>query len=262
MTTLEERVALMPRLVPFRLALISVVACLFLFSAATALAGGPAVSLRVVGAHGKVLSERGVRASATWLKTSRKATCLGAGTGGSGKSVKVKGGTALGALARASKRDRALRPLVTTDHFRPEFGLGLCGVARSRSNSRLSWYLKVNHVDPQLGGEQARVKAGDEVLWALVPYPYPEELMLRTPGTVKVGKPFAVTVTGYDDAGKRHLIKGATVTGASEPTGANGKTTITVNAVRPLVLRARRGADIPSRPASVCVRGTGVTACS
>jgi len=122
--------------------------------------------------------------------------------------------------------------------------------------------LGVGIFDPQLGGEQARVKAGDEVLWALVPYPYPEELMLRTPGTVKVGKPFAVTVTGYDDAGKRHLIKGATVTGASEPTGANGKTTITVNAVRPLILRARRGADIPSRPASVCVRGTGVTACS
>lgn len=252
----------MPRLVPFRLALASAFACLFLFSAATALAKGPLVGLRVVGANGKVLSERSVGASATWLKTSPKATCLGAGTGGSGKSVKVKGGTALGALARASKRTRALRPLLTTDHFRPEFGLGLCGVGKSRSSSTLSWYLKVNHVNPQVGGEQARVKTGDEVLWALAPYPYPEELALRAPGTVKVGKPFTVTVTGYDDTGKRHPVEGATVTGASEPTGPSGKTTITASAVKPLVLRARRGVDIPSRPASVCVSGSGVTACS
>ena len=54
MTTLEERVAPMPRLVPFRLALASAFACLFLFSATTALAKGPLVGLRVVGANGKV----------------------------------------------------------------------------------------------------------------------------------------------------------------------------------------------------------------
>ncbi len=252
----------MPRIVSFRLAFVFAFACLFLFSTAAALARGPIVGLRVIGGHGKVLSERSVSASATWLKTSPKATCLGAGTGGSGASVKVKGGTALGALARASKRASALRPLLTTDHFRPEFGLGLCGVGKARATSTLSWYLKVNHIDPQVGGEQARVKAGDEVLWALVPYPYPEELVLRAPSTVKVGKPFTVAVTAFDDAGKHHPAQGVTVTGASEPTGPNGKTTVTVSTVNPLVLRARRGADIPSRPVPVCVSGSGVTACS
>jgi hypothetical protein len=252
----------MPRLVSIRLALACALACLFVLSTAAATAKGPVVSLRVIGVHGKVLVERGVGAAATKVKTSPKANCLGAGTGGSGQTVKVKGGTALGALARASKSTRSLRPLLMTDHFRPEFGLGLCGVGKSRSTGTLSWYLKVNHKDPQLGGEQATVKAGDEVLWALAPYPYPEELVLRAPGTVKAGKPFTVTVIAYDDAGKHHPAEGATVTGASEPTGPNGKTTITVSAVKPLVLRARRGADIPSPSASVCVSGSGVTACS
>ena len=252
----------MPRIVSIRLALACALALLFTLATAAALAKGPVVSLRVIGAHGKVLAERSVSASATSLKTSPKATCLGAGTGGSGDSVKVKGGTALGALARASKRTPTLRPLLTTDHFRSEFGLGLCGVGKARASSTLSWYLKVNHVDPQVGGEQARVKAGDEVLWALVSYPYPEELVLRAPRTVKAGKPFTVTVTAYDDAGKHHPLEGATVTGGSDPTGPNGKTTLTVSAVKPLILRARHGADIPSRPVSVCVSGSGATACS
>jgi hypothetical protein len=252
----------MPRLVSFRLALACALALLLALSTAAATAKGPTVSLRVIGAHGKVLAERSVGAAATKVKTSPKANCLGAGTGGSGQTVKVKAKTALAALARASKRARALRPLLITDHFRPEFGLGLCGVGKSRSTSTLSWYLKVNHKDPQVGGEQATVEAGDEVLWALAPYPYPEELVLRAPSTVKVGKPFQVTVTAYDDSGKHKPAEGVTVTGASEPTGQNGKTTVTVNAARALVLRARRGADIPSRAVTVCVEGAGVTACS
>lgn len=252
----------MPRLVSTRLALACSLALLFVLVPAAATAKGPAVGLRVVGAGGKILAERGVGATATKVKTSPKANCLGAGTGGSGQTVKVKGGTALAALARASTRARTLRPLLTTDHFRSEFGLGLCGVGKSRSSATLSWYLKVNHVDPQLGGEQARVKVGDEVLWALVQYPYPEELVLRAPSQVKVGKPFTVTVTAYDDAGKHKPAEGVTVTGASEPTGPNGKTTLTASAVKPLVLRARRGADIPSQPVSVCVLGAGVSACS
>jgi len=245
----------MPRIVSIRLALACALALLFTLSTAAALAKGPVVGLRVVGAHGKVLAERSVSASATWLKTSPKATCLGAGTGGSGDSVKVKGGTALGALARASKRTPTLRPLLTTDHFRSEFGLGLCGVGKARSSSTLSWYLKVNHVDPQVGGEQARVKAGDEVLWALVSYPYPEELVLRAPSAVRAGKPFQVTVLAFDDAGKHKPAEGVSIAGASGPTGTNGKATVTLS--RAANLRARRGSDIPSAPVAVCVKGGG-----
>lgn len=259
MTTLEERVARMPRLVSIRLALACALACLFALSTAAAIAKGPVVSLRVIGAGGKVLAERSVTTATTSLKTSPKATCLGAGTGGSGKFVKVRGNTALGVLAKAAKTTGPLRPLLTTDHFRAEFGLGLCGVGKSKSSSKRSWYLKVNHKDPQRGGEQVKVHAGDEVLWALAPYPYPEELVLSAPPTVKAGEPFTVTVTAYDDAGKHKPAAGVTVTGASGPTGADGAATVVMNAAG--TLQATDGKDIPSSRVAVCVEGAGATAC-
>lgn len=249
----------MPRLVSFRLALAFALALLLALSTAAATARGPVVSLRVVGAHGKVLAERSVGAAATKVKTSPKANCLGAGTGGSGDSVKVKGTTALGVLARASKAVQALRPLLVTDHFRSEFGLGLCGVGRSRATATRSWYLKVNHEDPQRGGEQVTVKGGDEVLWALAPYPYPEELVLSAPRKVKAGHPFEVKVLAYDDAGKRKPAAGVTVKGAGGPTGSDGTATVTLS--RPERLQARNGKDIPSAYVAVCVLSGGSSRC-
>jgi hypothetical protein len=249
----------MPRIVSFRLALACSLALLSVLSMGTASAKGPLVDLRVVGAHGKVLAERPVSPSTTSLRTSPKATCLGAGTGGSGKSVKVKGNTALGVLARASKSVTALRPLLTTDHFRAEFGLGLCGVGRSRATATRSWYLKVNHKDPQRGGEQVTVQAGDEVLWALAPFPYPEELVLSAPRKVKAGRPFEVKVSAFDDAGKRKPAAGVKVTGASGPTGADGTATVTLD--RPERLQAKNGKDIPSGYVGVCVLDGGASRC-
>lgn len=240
----------MPRLVSIRLALACALVLLFALSTASATAKGPVVSLRVVGAGGKVLAERSLTTATTSLKTSPKATCLGAGTGGSGKFVKVRGNTALGVLAKAAKTTGPLRPLLTTDHYRAEFGLGLCGVGKSRSSSKRSWYLKVNHKDPQRGGEQVKVHAGDEVLWALEPYPYPEELVLSAPVTAKAGQAFTVTVTAYDDAGKHKPAAGVTVTGATAPTGADGTTTVVLS--QPAVLQATRGSDIPSNRVTVC----------
>jgi hypothetical protein len=240
----------MPRLVSTRLALVCALGLMFVVPTA-AVAKGPAVKLRVVGAAGKVLAQRTVFAGAVSLKTSPKATCLGAGTGGSGRNVTVKGNTALGVLAKASKAVQALRPLLTTDHFRSEFGLGLCGVGRSRSSSKRSWYLKVNHKDPQRGGEQVKVRGGDEVLWALEPYPYPEELVLSAPEAAEAGQPFTVKVTAYDDAGKHKPAVGVSVTGASEPTGPDGTAIVALS--RPAVLQATAGGAIPSNRVSVCV---------
>lgn len=249
----------MPRLVSFRLALVCALALLFVVPAAVATGKGPAVKLRVVGAAGKVLAQRTVFTGAVSLKTSSKATCLGAGTGGSGDMVKVKGNTALGVLAKASKSVQALRPLQTTDHFRAEFGLGLCGIGRSRSSETRSWYLKVNHKDPQVGGEQATVKAGDEVLWALAPFPYPEELVLNAPRKVKAGRAFEVKVFAYDDSGKRKPAAGVTVKGASGPTGSDGIATVTLS--RPERLQAKDGKDIPSGYVAVCVLSGGAPRC-
>jgi hypothetical protein len=244
----------MPRLVPFRLAAACALALLLLLStAALAAAKAPRVDLRVLGSGGKALTEQFVGAKTTSIKTSPKATCLGKGTGGSGKSVKVKGPTALGVLGEASKLTPSLRPLLVTDHFLSEFGLGLCGIGKSKTTKTLSWYLKVNHKNPNRGGELVKLKAGDEVLWALEPYPYPDELALIAPHDAEAGKPFTVSVFSYDEKGKKTPAAGVRVTGAGAPTGADGTATVTLSA--PSLLIATDGKDIPSNQVAVCLSG-------
>lgn len=251
----------MPRLIPFRLALVCLLAVLSVLAIVAATAAAVAVApmrvpveLRVVGAGGKVLTEQELTTEKTVaLPTSPKATCLGAGTGGSGKPAKVVGATPLGVLGQAAKSTAALRPLLVTDHF--SFGLGLCGVGGSvgSSKSGLSWFLKVNHVDPQTGGDSVGVRRGDEVLWALAPYPYPSELVLQAPSKARAGEPFNVRVFSYADDGTRSPAKGARVTGAAQPTAADGTATVVLS--KPKRLIARGSGAIPSNRTPVCVNG-------
>lgn len=255
MTTLEERVAHMPRLVPTRLLIVcALVALIVLSSAAMAPAKkGPVANLRVVAA-GKTLAEESLALGPVSIKASPKATCFGAGTGGSGKNVAVKSPTALSMLVQASKSIPALRPIQLTDAF--SFGLGLCNVGGARATKKLSWYLKVNHVNPEIGGDSVKVHAGDEVLWALAPYPYPDELSLVAPRVVTAGEPFEVQVFAYNQKGKKKPAVGASVTGASAPTGSDGRTTVTLEKTQ--TLSAHLGKDIPSNGAFVCAGGSGV----
>jgi hypothetical protein len=214
--------------------------------------------LRVVGKGGRVLAEKTLRTGTISLKTSPRAECFGPGTGGSGGSVTIRGATALGLLGQAARSTASLRPLLLTDAF--DFGLGICGVGSSRVSGKASWYLKVNHRAAQVGGEVYKLRSGDEVLWDLAPsFPYPDELDLRAPRTAAAGVPFEVRVFAYDEKGKRTPVAGASVSGASAPTGADGTTMVTLS--RPAALRARHGKDIPSPAHRVCVgncsRGAG-----
>jgi hypothetical protein len=247
----------MPRIIPFRLAAVCVLALsLTLAFAAGASAKGFMADLRVVGAGGKVLAEKTVPSANVSVKTSPKATCFGSGTGGSGDNVQLKGNTAMGLLASGAKMIAALRPLLISDHF--DFGLALCGIGGSVAKGSSSWYLKINHESLEVGGEVAKIKPGDEVLWALVKteapdFAYPDELGLVAPDAVKAGTPFTVRVFAYDGKGKRTPQKGATVTGADQPTGADGRTTVTLTKPRRLIARA--AGEIPSAREAVCVGG-------
>ena len=247
----------MPRLASSRLvAACALALALSVSFAAGAAAKGVSADLRVVGKGGKILSEQTLSTGTTSIKTSPKANCFGAGTGGSGKSVTIKGATALGLLGKAAKSTAALRPLLITDAF--DFGLGICGVGGSIASNAASWYLKVNHKNPELGGEMVKVRPGDEVLWALAGFPYPKELSLSAPAQVEAGQPFGVTVFAYDDKGKRKPASGVTVTGASGPTDASGRATVTVGGSVPSVaaLTAKRGKDISdSEFVTLCVGG-------
>jgi len=239
----------MPRLVPIRLAAACALALLlFVSTAAVAAAKKVEADLRVV-AKGKVLAEETLKTGTTSIPTSKKADCFGKGTGGSGRAAKIAGPTALGLLGQAATSTKSLRPLLITDAF--DFGLGICGVGAYSATSKESWYLKVNHKNPELSGELVKLKPGDDVLWALAKYPYPKELALEGPAEATPGVPFEVRVLSYDDKGKRKPVKGALVTGGAGPTDAQGKTTVTVTG--PTVVRATHAKDIPSNGVGVCV---------
>jgi hypothetical protein len=245
----------MPRLVSFRLAAACALALISLFSlAAVAAAKGPIADLRIVGKNGKTLAEDsfGVGGQVS-VRPSPKATCFGPGTGGSGKKMTLKGGTALGMLARAAQFTAALKPLLITDHFVDEFGLGICSIGGSTATSKSSWYLKLNHKAQSVGGERVRLHAGDDVLWGYGAYPYPNELSLSAPADVQANVPFTVTVVSYDEKGKKSAAAGANVSGASAPTDSAGHATVTLAAPSSLV--AKHGKDTPSPPALVCVDG-------
>jgi hypothetical protein len=239
----------MPRIVPIRLAAACALA-LLLFVSTTAIASAKKVEadLRVV-AKGKVIAEDTLRTGTTSIPTSKKADCFGKGTGGSGKAARIAGPTALGLLGQAAAATKSLKPLLITDAF--DFGLGICGVGGYSATAKESWYLKVNHRNPELSGELVKLKPGDEVLWALAKYPYPKELALEGPSEATAGVPFEVRVLSYDDRGKRKPLKGALVTGGAGPTDAQGKTTVTV--AGPSVIRATHAKDIPSNGVGVCI---------
>jgi hypothetical protein len=241
----------MPRITSFRLAAACTLALsMTLAFAAGASAAGFKAELRVVGAGGKVLAEKPVATATTKVKTSPKAECFGKGSGGSGGPVTIKGNTAMGLLAAASKTTSALSPLLISDHF--DFGLALCGIGSSVAKGKASWYLKINHKSLSVGGDAAVIHPGDEVLWDLAPsFPYPDELVLEGPDTAQAGKPFKVRVFSYDEKGKSKPAAGVKVTGASAPTGADGRTMVTLT--KPARLIARAAGEIPSAREPVCI---------
>src|SRR5690606_32853022 len=110
-TTLEERVASMPRIVVPKLAAVCALALVLSLSlAAAAIGKGVSASLRVVGKGGKTLTEQTLRTDTIAIKSSPKANCFGSENAGSGKSVTVKGPTAMGLLAQAAEKTASLRP--------------------------------------------------------------------------------------------------------------------------------------------------------
>ncbi|HYJ21821.1 MAG TPA: hypothetical protein VEW07_07355 [Solirubrobacterales bacterium] len=256
----------MPRLIPFRSAVVCALALMLSLSiTAGAVAKGVSADLRVVGKGGKVLTEQTLSTGTTAIKTSPQANCFGAGTAGSGKSVTVKGATALGLLSQASKSTSSLRPLLITDAF--DFGLGICGIGTSKVSGKASWYLKVNHKGATVAGDAVKLKPGDEVLWSYAPsFPYANELALEAPERVESGVPFAVRAFSYDETGKRKPIAGAKVSGVSGSalavTDADGRATVTLTAPGGVpqyeTLQATHGKDIPSpaEPVYLCVAGS------
>jgi Ca2+-binding RTX toxin-like protein len=220
---------------------------------AVASAATRGADLRVVNTAGRTLVEHRQYTGTVVIRTDPQADCFGA-PGGSGDRVTVPGPTGLGIVRDALETDADLRPLSVTDQF--SFGLAICGIGGFEASGSSFWYLKHNHAGAQVGGDQLRLRNGDQVLWYLSPgFPAPVELALRAPARAKPGVPFQVSVFEFDDSGTRSPAAGATVSGGATPvtTGPRGKATITLN--RRGALRATRSSDgsIPSNRVAVCV---------
>jgi len=247
----------MPRSNWFRLAVACALALsLTLCLTAVAAAKGLQANLLVVGSGGKVLADKPVAGANVSVKTSPNAACFGKDNAGSGDTVQLKGNTAMGLLASGAKTTPALKPLSITDAF--DFGLAICGVGSSVAKGSSSWYLKINHKAQMVSGDTAKIKAGDDVLWALAKteapdYAYPGELVLSAPATARAGMEFTVRVWSYDEKGRKTPAEGAKVTGAAGPTGADGRTTVTL--AKPASLSAKATGEIPSAKVAVCVGG-------
>jgi hypothetical protein len=235
-------------------------ACLLALSFASAAAAAKPKTipgdLRVVAANGRSLAQQTqFTGSGLKVKTDRRADCFGQGTGGSGRRTAIPGYTALSQLADAGTSERSVRPLSISDHF--DFGLALCGIGRAESPQSGFWYLKLNHVASQVGGDQTPVEPGDDVLWYLIDdytEPTPDELALSAPAAARAGGEIPVKVVSYDDGGKRRPAAGVAVTGANGPTDARGRTTVPADASM-IRLTATRAGSIPSNTEFVCTKG-------
>jgi hypothetical protein len=215
-----------------------------LLSATAANAKSVPVDLKVVGPTGEVLADNTQYTDSVSVKTDKSASCFGQGTEGSGAKVDVEGRTALGAVVDgAAAGDTDLKPVSVTDAF--DFGLGLCGIGGEVAPETGFWYLKTNNVESQTGGDQTKVKKGDDVTWFLdtdfADAP-PAELELEAPAGVAFDTPTEVQVFEYAADGTRTPAAGVEVTGASAPTGADGTTQISLTTARQTLTAQRPGA--------------------
>lgn len=255
MTTLEERVAQMPTRtsLPARgvLAVVAALtsACLVPSLSAAATIGG---ELRVEG------PERSLAASHTQftgpgpIRTDTRPAC-----GGTGKEIALAGSTALGLIADAAdvSPSGGLAPLGVSDKF--SFGLLVCGIGDFLSSDAAFWLYKLNHVAPDVGADQQKIKAGDEVLWYFSDTAKGlntgDELALAAPVRAKPGE-VEVKVSAYDGKGKAKPADGALVSVGkiTATTGPDGKASIEL-AEGVSTLRATRKGDVASEELSVCV---------
>lgn len=249
-----------PRITPRRLLLACALAFALALVPATASAHSVGAELRVEATDGRVLADVTQYTFPRSYRTDPKADCFGPGTGGSGKLVRVPNPTALGLVADATRMTPRLRPLSLTDHF--SFGLGVCGIGGQVASGDAFWYLKRNHAGSQTGGDQTKVRDGDQILWYLAPsFPPGDELALSMPRYGAPGQSIPVKVTAYDDQGHATPAAGATVSHASQPTNASGVTDVVLPSAGTFHVQATRSGDIASNVKLVCTTAPASRKC-
>jgi Ca2+-binding RTX toxin-like protein len=221
----------------------------FLAVAAPAAASIP-VDLRVEGANGRALTADRFQTDSTSITTTKQPP----NCNGTGATKELAGPTALGVLADGALVNSRIDPLLVSDEF--SFGLLVCGIGGDNGDSSSFWLYKVNHVSPEVGGDQFKLKRGDDVLWYFSStLNTGDELSLTAPRSAVRGSEFPVEVSAFDSQGVARPIQGAHVTGGSQDvvTDADGIARMSVNRSGTATLRATLDPNIPSAPTKVCV---------
>ena len=119
------------------------------------------------------------------------------------------------------------------------------------------WSLWINHTFSDKGGCQKRVLAGQDVLWAAVPFSVDVPLKLTGPATATTGQPVQVRVI---DGQKGTPQAGATVGGST--TGADGVASLTFAEPGIYRLKAAKPGTIRSNTIVVCADPPEADPCS
>jgi hypothetical protein len=120
------------------------------------------------------------------------------------------------------------------------------------------WGYFLNNVASQVGGCQAQVKQGDDVLFAFASFGE-KLLLLSAPAKAATNESFPVTVQDDDGNGTRGPAAGATVGGAT--TDSAGHATLSFADPGNHRLKAERSGSIRSNAATVCVYVPGSGDC-
>jgi hypothetical protein len=119
------------------------------------------------------------------------------------------------------------------------------------------WSLWINHGFSDKGGCQKRILAGQDVLWAGVPFSVSVPLKLTGPESALTGQPVTVRVT---DGSNGNPQSGATVGGTT--TDAAGRATLTFSQKGIYRLKAEKPDTIRSNTIVLCVDPPGALPCS
>jgi hypothetical protein len=119
------------------------------------------------------------------------------------------------------------------------------------------WSLWINHAFSDKGGCQKRVLAGQDVLWAAIPFSVDVPLKLTGPAAARTGQLVQVQVI---DGQKGTPQAAATVGGAT--TGADGVASLTFAEAGIHRLKAEKPGTIRSNTIAVCVDPPEADACS
>ncbi|MFL6030027.1 MAG: hypothetical protein ACJ74D_08360 [Gaiellaceae bacterium] len=184
--------------------------------------------------------------------------------GGTGDGYTINGPSALGLLFQAADFTRGLRPVQVSDQF--EFGQFVCGVGGYEGSDTAFWLYKVDHVAPEVGGDQFPInRLHREVLWYFVngASNSGDELGLTlSDNVVQAGDPVDVTVRQYDANGTASPAAGVTLQGAGDVmTDANGHATVVFDEAGRPFIRGVRDPDIETDRLHLCVWESSASEC-